>query len=1770
MNPKPAPANLQPNHMDHETDQGGNFFHRRSSRSVRHNMEVGKASFKAFPMQALKKVVSVCLACVLAYSSMVGQAQPQAPAGVVVPDEFFHAVVNSLHQYLSAKAQNYSGDKDANGDVMSPSTKEGLILVHDLYVRDLSGFRTYLAELREMPPDAQDKLIANLERASETLETDYHNMQGAENYFNPWRPEQSEMAAKGGYDAKMHEAEAAGAKGDTEWAATLRQQADQSPYGYLVRCRVAFYSALDKNPLLGAQIKGSLSNSPYLFDALAHFVSSEYTLKGLFVSTTRAEELRELFQSYITDFIRQTDAEIERANQIDQTSGLTEFSGPKYFRQQQEVLSQFGEFGRLLITDIQGHYGTFTSNKAVGEMATDILLTLAMCAATASGVFAPAAATLALGGITGIQIYKDGEQWYLATVENSNVENGAGALGYFQRIDTANAANDAKLNTILALALLIPQLPELKAAMGQVGNIKIIRRATVAMQGGRNAVNASAIGGAANAAGDRAASLVRGWLTEGNTTRAATTSMTLTQKLESGAKIARELNFDKKTIDSMLQNALNNSASNTTGAASRQTLLGFSELETRAARLYAAGRTGDQVNELLFGRPIDHLHPDAWITKTTQRLKEAAANPPVPLTLTGRQSQSSSTIYRAGREVNLAGYNPQYLDALTDEELAALSERVNSLSTPEAQRLKPAVDRELARRHPAPAAGTANQSASNSASSSGTGTQVMRAGEDPIRGAQRARSLGISREDIELAQRQAAGGYAAGGDKYAQLAANRANNLLKGVDELEELTTQARNAGVSEANIGTAYRRARDAGTLEAYGERLPAELRARMFRLRGGTILVDADDVSDLRDLFGDAVTDAVPLTGGGRVTRLQHLSTKLRLLGRGNLISFSEDEMNALRWVHGRSDSGSLYYFFTGDGDFVRLFDEQQLDTLDRFLNAPNQTAIKSGIEPLALGAPVESTLPLLPPTELTNPVTGAWIRLEDVPRLTPEHITHIRPTFVQSLPNGQLKTALIERMNKVAQTLSQPGAMGTTTPAYLSNWANQVHSLTKGRAIQQAGAENNAPLRQTAYNAQRGNGAGSNLLADEVPPDQNGGAAGGNGGAVGGDPGAGDKPVAQPGAQQQGGGAKQAGDQQPSGSGQQADNASAPQDRKDAQPVPQEKPKKPERPKDFKKALPRKIKDKKGKDVVVPNEWTLTICRGDDNYVFPISGGRAHIDNIRYTPFHDGDEPSVSGPTAGPDFGKKLSLYGARVGSDTVSADVTAENGDVTHIVIRVNVIDCSAAVNQGQKPGPPVKKKEVAKEDPPAGGNPPETPQTTPTPPLEGGPQAPGKCPEDKCKKEREALDKATSARIAAEGKLDEAKSDQAQADKDLADADRAVTNPERGADIPRLIRDRETALAKDRAADKAVKDRQEDLDKAKAAETKAQELLDKREEESKNKCDEKPAQNPGEQQGKTPGQTGQGSNQPSGGNQVPGTSDGTNAIGTGAGTPALPACKKSDRDCAGYLRDADETSAASAEAQRQLAQAPILEGQAEGEEHAANNDLQTSYQYNRQEDADLENARLDEEQANKDYSSTAAKAEFAQAAADARAAAAQAHAMAEQYRASAQAHEQRAQELRAEANAIREQAAAAKAAAKAAEDLYHACKNLPLCPGSGRVPTGNITIGGGVVFVGGGTTVEKPRKETSVPSTPSDHSPSQGTTGGKTEGGPPTDGASNPGTGTSIPRTPDKPMQQNGASRLSKLPATSGNVTSSGEVNSAGGGTKIDKPQTGASGPSPEQ
>lgn len=376
----------------------------------------------------------------------------------------------------------------------------------------------------------------------------------------------------------------------------------------------------------------------------------------------------------------------------------------------------------------------------------------------------------------------------------------------------------------------------------------------------------------------------------------------------------------------------------------------------------------------------------------------------------------------------------------------------------------------------------------------------QRLSPEALQGVQRARAMGIPENEIERALQSMRPRLT---EKHFADDLYRASDkeiLFEGVNQLENLEREALGAGVSRQAIQTAYRRAsqEQEKILVAFGRRLPAELRFLTARAKGACIVGAPGEVEELHTLVGNAADAAVER----KLMPLMILGGKLDLMRKRRLIRWSEEEMQLLRDVMGSSNRANLYAFGESE-DFgqvlIRLFNEQRLQTADQFLNAANRGAIEQGKAglPEVVQQAVQGTLPLLPPTELANPVTGQWINPEQVRALTSSQIQRTNPEVVQSLNDGPLKTALTARLMSEAANLKAITAVFPPPQAGHGQmaWATNVLHVLGGGGPEVKTAELKPPKNGNLDSRMR---FGDEQTPVQSKPQDNSGSNSGNGGS------------------------------------------------------------------------------------------------------------------------------------------------------------------------------------------------------------------------------------------------------------------------------------------------------------------------------------------------------------------------------------------------------------------------------------------------------------------------------------------------------------------------------------------------------------------------------------------------------------------------------------------------------------------------------------------------
>jgi hypothetical protein len=233
---------------------------------------------------------------------------PLPPGGQPLPDEATRAVNQAMEKYLTGMTQNVAGDKDPSGRTRGTTDKQALLLVQEVYLRDLGKYAVSMADMAALPDAELDKLTGQLRKDANGVYEAYSRLMSADRAFNPLEVGHSKSQMKDGYENLMREADDADKKGDHAWATSRRELAN-STYGAWVWYQQNlqnFYAALDKNPLLGIQIKGTFFDGDYLFKILQ-------TQTDAYASNA---SLRQLIRDHLNASRDQTNEEMARAAKL--------------------------------------------------------------------------------------------------------------------------------------------------------------------------------------------------------------------------------------------------------------------------------------------------------------------------------------------------------------------------------------------------------------------------------------------------------------------------------------------------------------------------------------------------------------------------------------------------------------------------------------------------------------------------------------------------------------------------------------------------------------------------------------------------------------------------------------------------------------------------------------------------------------------------------------------------------------------------------------------------------------------------------------------------------------------------------------------------------------------------------------------------------------------------------------------------------------------------------------------------------------------------------------------------------------------------------------------------------------------------------------------------------------------------------------------------------------------------------------------------------------
>jgi hypothetical protein len=414
-------------------------------------------------------VVAAILATFLAAPRAWAQApagQP-APPGQPLPDAAQRQADLELDAALGARAAQIVGNKDVNGNDISPTTRKGLVLIQRVYLHNLNLFLNQLVTLQMFGPDRKAALIRELRQQAPAVRDAYIRFVSSTNAFNPGKPELSQSSQRATYEKTLAQADAAAKRGDAAEAARLRRRAAELPYANFLTARDAFYKALDANPLLGVRVKGYLKDGDYLFNILQNQVDHLATDQSLIG----------LLDEHIEAFYDQTVKEVERVGEFETLEDFFELGGARFGRVHDKAAG-LGALPALLVGEVRAVTEGVTITKSEKDAFKNAVIDLGLGTLTAVTLFIPVVGQLTAGGVTLIQVYRDGSDLVVALVEQRQVENSAGVIGYVHRIQAGEKVEDAALRTVLTVGLGAFDLAGAKSAIQQ---IRVIRRAEVAV-----------------------------------------------------------------------------------------------------------------------------------------------------------------------------------------------------------------------------------------------------------------------------------------------------------------------------------------------------------------------------------------------------------------------------------------------------------------------------------------------------------------------------------------------------------------------------------------------------------------------------------------------------------------------------------------------------------------------------------------------------------------------------------------------------------------------------------------------------------------------------------------------------------------------------------------------------------------------------------------------------------------------------------------------------------------------------------------------------------------------------------------------------------------------------------------------------------------------------------------------------------------------------------------------------------------------------------------
>jgi hypothetical protein len=374
------------------------------------------------------------------------------PAGAPpLPPEIVRKANLDLEQHYKVEAAKIEGPLVVTGpgDTIG-TTKDvpvslpviiGLLIVRDLYYAMLMAYARYLRQLRDLPLEEKKALVEKLIEAAPRLNHAYTALTTEEGW-KQW--EGSEVQ----YARLMSNAELNERKGDHQRAAEIRQEADESRWGQVLKLRQSFVDLLGEtkeHQLLGLfRDTYAPFDEGFLFETFADPPDS-------------IDDGVETFVEYLTVNIRDLENEAARAKGVTAFSGLKEFLEPKYDRVRDAAKAVTASTGVNLpgqsVDALGDVHRSVTMANVVKHTAWDIGIGLALLAAL---IWLPVLGAVVNAGYAGYQIVREGNQLRIAWNRVDQSKRTTGVTGQeqiFSEEDRARAQRDKFLVTVpLAVA----------------------------------------------------------------------------------------------------------------------------------------------------------------------------------------------------------------------------------------------------------------------------------------------------------------------------------------------------------------------------------------------------------------------------------------------------------------------------------------------------------------------------------------------------------------------------------------------------------------------------------------------------------------------------------------------------------------------------------------------------------------------------------------------------------------------------------------------------------------------------------------------------------------------------------------------------------------------------------------------------------------------------------------------------------------------------------------------------------------------------------------------------------------------------------------------------------------------------------------------------------------------------------------------------------------------------------------------------------------------